>query len=389
MIGIDSANDLRIADLNMDGAQTTTPAGNCVLISGALTGMSQLSILNNTMGGATVPIQFQGGGVQSTLWDQIFVVGNVITGYGRVDVADGYGMYLTGTRLAIMGNWIDNPNGTHLIRITETQKAVIQHNTLLRCVSTRDQLKLHASPFGTTGRSTQYVSLSDNRNDSTGNLIITIGPEDAISDERVKDVVIERNYHTVGAAGNTADQIWASNVTVRNELIDMSNGSNTQFCVAIARRGIEPAADTVKVYNITCYTAKAVPSTQLHAVDVDASVTNVTVKNVLAYAPSAINPSLVGGAGAAGATKSNNSLDTNGGNGDGTNGVKKTPSLDGALTSPSGFRPGIGGYGVNGGTSVVPAINSDFFNCSNNASHVRIGAFEPRTEATCRGVAGP
>jgi hypothetical protein len=317
--------------------------------------------------------------------DQLAIVDSTVI-YGANTM---YGGYNAGNRVAFMGNNIDNggnASGTHVTRFPYLGKAVISNNTLSHPGFDRHTIKLHGPTWvggvvGVTGDSSNYsfaldgdgyskqVVISDNKlMDYANPWSIALGPQDGAKDERVREVILERNLHISTSTTQVSQYINASEVTSRNNLF-MGGGSNTQAGVMITVRGGEPPASNVRIYNNTQYSADAVPSGQFVMVDIgDSRISNITVKNNLAYAPNALNPLLYTSAGATNVVVSNNS----------TNAQVKSTSPNFTATPPvliTDWKPQAGSYVINAG-ALVP-VWSDFFGTSRpQNSFFDIGAVE-------------
>lgn len=395
--------DWRIMDLDMDGM-----GGNATIGTGigdTSGGIAQITVLrltyrnmNNAIGFSIDLLNYlnnaaiannhpdQGG----HMLDQVAVVDStVLPGANTV-----YSAYDSGNRIAFMGNSFDNggnAGGSHITRWPYLNKAVISNNSFSRPGSSRLSIKLHGpgwnavsndgvfDPTATHPRNgpndwsnyslaasgdgySKYVVISDNKFVEAANpWSVDIGPEDAFNDERVHDVIFERNWFVANSASQVSLRISASEITVRNNVHDLSNGSNSQTGVVITKDGIVPAPDQVRVYNNTFYSSYAVPSDQFVGVQIDSAVTHVTARNNLAYAPNATHPLMfLNGCGAC-LSQSNNSTDSQI-----TIASPPVSSTDWTLTAAS--------YAINAGTA-TPAW-SDFYLKTRPLGAIDIGAVE-------------
>lgn len=385
--------DWRVMDLELDGMGSPVSHG-----IGPGGGVTQVTTLRLTMRNLEAAIGFGGdlinwwnntpGGPGGHTIDQLAIVDSTVI-YGPNTA---YGGYNAGNRVAFMGNNIDNggiqirhdaqgnsllnsagnpANGSHVTRFPYLGKAVISNNSLSRPGFDRLHIKLHA-PFWIAGVPditdksnysyalngdgyTKQVIISDNKfTDYLNPWSISIGPQDSANDARLKDIILERNLHVTTPASQAAHVIRAQEVTSRNNLF-MGGGSNSQTGVVINVDGGEPPASNVRVYNNTQYSADAVPGNQFIMVDIrDSRVSNITIKNNLAYAPNAREPLLFANAGAANVVVSNNSTNTQ---------IKNTApgwASSPALHSiPANFKLTTGSYALGTGGSVP--VFSDFF----------------------------
>jgi hypothetical protein len=281
---------------------------------------------------------------------------------------------------------------------TILNKAVISNNTFSRPGFTRLAIKLHApywngtfgvfdptatQPFIGSGANanfsnystyangdgyTKYVVIADNKlTDAANPWSVELGPQDSGSDERIRNVIVERNWWVANTASQVALRVSASEVTARNNIFNFSNGSNSQTAIQVVKDGIVLTSDQVRLYHNTIYSSYAVPSSQFAGIELSAPVTNITVRNNLAYAPNASGPvMLVNNCGAC-LTQSNNSSDAQ---------VKNTsPNFTSTPpVAPSDFLPIAGSYAMGGGTSVP--VRSDFLLQSRPQLSPDMGAIE-------------
>ena len=399
--------DWRIMDLDMDGmgGKETTGTG----VSSASGGLAQVTVLrvtyrdmNNAIGFALDLLNYlnndfiaNGRAAEAThSVDQVTVVDStVIPGAATV-----YSAYDSGSRIAFMGNDFDNggnSNSQHVTRWPFLNKAVISHNTFSRPGITQLAIKLHApywnATYGVFDPSTtqpviasnlsnystyangdgysKYVVIADNKlTDAANPWSVEIGPQNTGSDERIRNVIVERNWWVANTASQVALRISASEVTVRNNIYNFSNGSSSQqTAVQVVKDGVVLTSDQVRIYNNTIYSSYAVPSDQFIGIELEAPVTHITVKNNLAYAPNASRPvMLVNNCGAC-LTQSNNSSDAQV--------LNTSPNFAAASpVTPSDYRPIVGSYAMGGG-SAVP-VWSDFLLQSRPQGLRDMGAIE-------------
>jgi hypothetical protein len=410
--------DWRIMDLDLDGMGGGQTSGTG--ISSASGGVAQVTVLrltyrnmNNAIGFALDRLNFlnndfiaNGKPAEAThSVDQVTVVDStVIPGAATV-----YSAYDAGNRIAFMGNNFDNGGlgtGSHITRWPFLNKAVISNNTFSRPGSTRLAIKLHApywnstfnvfdptatqpviasnpsnySTYANGDGYSKYVVISDNKlTDSptaAGNpWSVELGPQDSGSDERIKDVIVERNWWVANTASQVALRISASEVTARNNIFDFSHGSNSQTAIQVVKDGVVITSDQVRLYNNTIYSSYPVPAGQFVGVEVGSidpftnavvPVTNITMRNNLAYAPNAVNPAMLVNHCGACLTQSNNSTDVQVKN-ESPNFVTMPPVV------PADYRP-TSGYAIGGGTPVP--VWSDFLLQSRPQRVIDIGAIE-------------
>ncbi|MCP4365311.1 MAG: hypothetical protein GY800_08455, partial [Planctomycetes bacterium] len=117
------------------------------------------------------------------------------------------GMFIGSERLVLMGNNMRDMNKSHVLRVWQAYKGVISHNSLsgssINSVDGRHALKLHGpaqeliNNAGNGGNGivnpTQYVVINDNIFGTSGPWPVFIGPQNELHDERLSDIIVERN----------------------------------------------------------------------------------------------------------------------------------------------------------------------------------------------------
>ena len=384
-------NDWRIMDLDLNGMGGTATGG-----TGASGGTTQVTVLRLTyrnmrtsIGFALDPINYlnnydiYGGKPERAIRtiDQVAVVDStVIPGPNTV-----YSGYNSGNRMAFMGNYFDNggyAGGSHITRWTYLNKAVISNNTFSSPGGDRLAIKLHApywnasnedgipnpaatqpnnssnspsnySTFAAGDGYSKHIMISDNKlTDAANPYSVTLAPQNLWSDERIKDVIVERNWWVANTVSSIALYISATNISVRNNIFNLSNGSNSQTAIKVLKAGIVPTSDQINIFNNTIYTSYAVPAGQFVGIQLNPLVTNISVANNLAYAPNANGPVMIkNDCGASCLTLANNSTDLQ---------VKGTSPGWASLppSTPDHFKV-LSGYALSSSTSVP--VYSDFF----------------------------
>lgn len=362
-------HDWRVMDLSLTGTNGTQSYG--VAMGG---GMNQVTLLRLSTQQQRIGVIFdyavldwyyKSGSSGLKIWDQVALVDSTISGvtHSTVVANKGYGTYVAGDRVFYAGNYIDN-GGTaatdvaHVARFPYLGKAVVSDNTLMRPGPGDHVVKLHAPIWGSNstanrgigGGYSRWIILSDNRIVGASNpWIVAIGPQNAQSDERVKDVISERNWIVAGPGMQVAQMIYASDVTSRNNIFDSSAGSNWQTGDYVARRGVEPPPTNIRIYNDTFFSSKTLSSGQFVPINIAAGASNVGAWNNVAYAPNSTNPIMIKNACGSCLTQSNNSTAAQ---------IKfNSPFAVAAPTTPTQFK--AANYSINAG-KVVPTW-SDFF----------------------------
>jgi hypothetical protein len=350
-------SDWRVMDLEIDGSLVPDAGASYCTISPP---PADPSLCNNIVGAGGAMKQttflrlsihdtrngFQLGDTNLDWWNNNGYPGHVM--FDQVAIVDssvlhsigggGVGVAFSGNRLSMLGNIVDDTMRTeHVVRIFYLNKGVIGNNTLSRQAPTKAVIKMHGptwcspgSPIGTSGRctttSTDYLTaeppvgvagaaggyteqvvVSDNKlvaADGT-DWTFTIRPQNAISDERIRNVIVERNWFVAGNTSSSALVINAAEVTARNNICDASNGVSHK-CFLLASTAVEPPATDVHIYNNTFYSASA---GNFIGVDIRAPAMNTTVTNNLGSAPLAAAPAMVIDAGT-NTVQGSNLLDT-------------------------------------------------------------------------------
>jgi PKD repeat protein len=298
---VPNCDDWRCMDIQFDGNNMSGASG--VGTSGTATRMLFLRLrLHDVHAGMVIPVsilnyQNSHGYPGHTLYDQITIadcrIERLIGGSG------GNGGYIAAHRLAILGCQMHDSTGAeHVLRTPWIQRGVIAHNAMSMQSPGKHLIKMHAPGFYGSGLGyTQYterVVVSDNRFVGNGAWSVTPGPQNSAGDERVRNLIVERNHFVHSNNVQVSLVIWARDVTVRNNIFDVTAGA-AATAIAVTRRGIEPASRDVRIYNNTAFTRNAGGVRLVSVADV---VTNTTVINNLVAAPPGGSPSVSSGTGA-------------------------------------------------------------------------------------------
>lgn len=311
-----------------------------------------------------------------TIFDQWAVVDSTITALPGCNSPGNYNcdwrILLDAARVNIQGNSLDNQDtgGSHVIRSGYVGKGVIANNTLARAGDFQLAIKLHAGPWATAGVAnpggvgtyTEQVVIADNK--IIGGInpwTISLGPQDEAQDERVRDIIVERNWFTAGSASQLHMHINSSETTIRNNICDLTGGAY-HTCVSVSRWGITPAPANVRIYNNTFYSGSA---GDFVGVEIGTAAATV-VRNNLASAPLASGPVMISGTGT-GLIQSNNLLN----NTPSALFVSATPSV------PADFRlKALPNPARDTGFVSVPVLSDFFLLLRPQGSSLDIGAVE-------------
>lgn len=356
-----NSTDWRVVDLEFDGTGMQATSNALDITDGT----SILFLRINAHDYGTYGLKGDPGGGAHTVnkWALVDSSMSAMTGFAT-NATFGIFAGTTAGYAAVMGNNIvltsDSTRHGHSTRFPGASQVVISNNTLDRGANGFTNIDMHGYSSGGvwTGQYVEQVVISANKSIE---LNIAVGPQNAISDERLRNIIIERNWSLTTAA--TAAQsmacldVAAQYVTVRNEICgSSSNNPHIGFLIVHTKAdaGIEPAPQYVWAYNNSMV---AENSTGGASAVMMRQGSNLFAKNNLAYTPLAtktyqdagVAPIVVHDPGTA---------TTTGGNS--TNGQMK--STDPLLTYPPNttvkWKPAGGSYAIGTGGSVP--VWSDF-----------------------------
>ncbi|MEE9302852.1 MAG: Ig-like domain-containing protein, partial [Thiotrichaceae bacterium] len=209
-------------------------------------------------------------------------------------------MWYSGNNMSILGNEVNDSRETeHVIRSPYLNGGVISNNVLLNQAPYKHVLKLHAPDWSKFGLYSQKIVISDNKfkssNLDSASWIVAIQPQrcnnDDPTDERIRNVVVERNLFEAGTYTQVGLIVGSRDVTIRNNLFNMAKGK-FQRVVQVGQCNIEPKPLNVGVINNSFYSTYTGDFT---AIAINSTATNTAVVNNLAYAPNSSNPRLFSG----------------------------------------------------------------------------------------------
>lgn len=256
-------SDWRLMDLELAGTEATRGVG----VGGRAKDLAILRVRATGLGGSVIASE----SIINYLNDHGSPGHDVIDGLFLQDselrqAAGGLGhglMGIAGRRVLVAGNVLrDSTGGEHVLRAFFLERAVISNNDFGEAPKGRHLLKLHAPKFDRPGvgrgKHSQEIVISENLFRGTGGheWSVAVGPQNGTSDERVRDLVVERNLFTPGPDAQVALMLQASGVTVRDNVFDRGAGSQ---CIAGGRRGVEPAPSDVLIVHNTCYSTAESP----------------------------------------------------------------------------------------------------------------------------------
>jgi hypothetical protein len=203
-----------------------------------------------------------------------------------------YGIYYSqGRHVAVLGTRFDDValNGSlkeHLLR-TYVSRSLIEHNTF-RGANSKHQLKFIGIEPGQFGGSfdhiVRYCIISDNLFEDSGSMdwMITIGPENGSSDQRIEDLIFERNIVRADSGTQVGARISGTDITIRNNVFDGTLANGSVKGIILDNRGIDPATRNAALYNNTAYSNS---NQTLIFCNISSDTVDSTVRNNLVSAP--------------------------------------------------------------------------------------------------------
>ena len=244
--------------------------------------------------------------------DEDYHINNALVSSRITDASDTVA-YLGCEKLMVLGNIIQNSDTTHILRVWHGYLGVIAHNILsgtsLTNTNGRHALKLHSpqtSSIGTFAQTsngglksgTQFTVIANNVFGSSGPWPVSIGPQDSQHIENLSDILIEKNKMLAGYGLKSAMTVQVGLMfegryfTVRNNLIDGTEGANGYTGIYVARRGIEWTPLGNKIYNNTIY-SRDPNSNGAQGIQVDSSASDTIIRNNYVSYPNTANKQLV------------------------------------------------------------------------------------------------
>jgi hypothetical protein len=278
---ISPASDWRVMDLDAQGSGTGTFASLGVNISHfVMLRVRAVGMATGLIGGSGRP--------RNEHPDVPVLADCELRGSGNPPAT----VYLLSRRTLFLGNIFRNAsvqNGQHVFRAPSMDRGVVSDNDFADAQSAGHLLKLHAphadsGPWTASVGYSERVVISNNIFRGTGQNVWMVGvaPQNPNYDERLRDILIERNFFTADVNDvRNALNVWSvEDGTVRNNIF---TGASTNFSVAM-NVGCESEGDCngqvpserIDVVGNTCHH----PSRSLTCVVV-AGGNNVRIRNNL------------------------------------------------------------------------------------------------------------
>jgi PKD repeat protein len=209
------------------------------------------------------------------------------------------GAYVASDRTAILGNhWFSNPTGTdeHLIRLPYVKKCVITGNYLRGAAPNKHCIKLHAQTYSGSADISEEVVIADNEIHTTTDWGVSMGTGSASRDERVRDVIVERNRFIAHDDGIVDIYVSCPEVTIRNNVfINDITTVMSHYCSQIAQRGPGPSPADVEIYHNTVFTTNSSMNEFALANLQDHGSGPALIWNNVLYAPNQTSPAIASG----------------------------------------------------------------------------------------------
>ena len=363
-----TASDVRVLDLDIRGNGATDTGLGINWASGTtshvlIKGVS-ITEIGKGMSVAAVNTLTNGFFVENTVNNYYASGGNAF-----------FGSLLGG---ALMGNTFGpvpaGGSGEHVLRLQHGRKVAITNNLLTTPNSTKHNLTIRAAAYvGDPADDSQYIYTSDNKYIGSINAqMVTLAPSADSTNERIYDIVMEREWFVSGASTTTVINDLATRSTVRNSVFDMSAAAATAISVDGQNTGGAPNPDGNSFYNNTFYSSLTTAST--YGISLGGTinpVSNTTLKNNLCYTPNVTtnHTVLVSGGGVSGTTGAAGTF------GNSSDAQCLTDPFNGVSpTTPATFLPAGSSYAIDGGATAP--VWSDFFGAARTGTY-DMGAVNP------------
>lgn len=261
-------------------------------------------------------------------------------------------------RIALLGSLFARSRASHITRLQGTSKTVVSNCTYITAsgfnynsLTIRGKTTDNGNPSVWNGLWSEYIVVSDNSLDATagGIYVVHSGPQSTGHAERVRNMVVERNYVLGGALD--AFQFSVTNLTMRHNIGSVLYSS--ALSIGAGNVSGVPSPSNNYIYNNTFVKRNTTLNPYFSAININGGgQVNIIVTNNLAYAPGATqnatqsgSPSFINAYG--GSTSGNYTLENN------TSDVQLTGTNPFGVIMPSNaseFAPT--GYALNTGAYV-------------------------------------
>ena len=202
--------------------------------------------------------------------------------YNNIDYQAVLGSSFNGVGAANSGGGIET------VRVSACRMCVFENNVFENANNIGAVFKLHngntkiTNPTW-TGVYTEYIMETDNVFSGTsGAILVENAPQNSVTDERLRNIVVERNVFAAATGRGRQILVSAVNETVRDNAF-YGQIANPTWDIQVAERGIEPVPQGVELYNNTCYGGGACAG--FSGQNFAAAGNNSYAKNNLFYSP--------------------------------------------------------------------------------------------------------
>jgi len=224
-----------------------------------------------------------------------------------------YGAYFSARDGAVLNSLFHSITTEHLLRFPFNERLVVSGCDFDDAESDKHSIKLHSKDYSTAADTTSHVVISDNTFVHNTAWCVGVGSASASQDNRVEDVLIERNDFDCkyrDTAYPVPLTIWNKGTTIRNNrflVTDATSLVDVQ-CIRVEQRGtITPDPEDIEVYHNTLYTSESLTGDAELVSVADYGTGNCLVRNNLLYCPNATTTTMTSGVSI---TASNNLEDT-------------------------------------------------------------------------------
>lgn len=181
--------------------------------------------------------------------------------------------YIGSERLILLGNNFEDADDSHVVRVWQAYKSIISNNMFsgssLKTSSGRHALKMHGPSeeqvnsieWDCLRKRTEYVVVSDNIFGSSGPWPVSIGPQDDWKDERLSNIIFERNRYCADFGNRSTNSLQLDTAflflgrqfTIRNNIVDGSNFGSYFTGITVRAGVVAPNPLDIRIYNNTIY----------------------------------------------------------------------------------------------------------------------------------------
>lgn len=236
-------------------------------------------------------------GINANNNDNLAIIDSYIHDTEDMGVAGPIGIYAEKTvGLSMLGCLVRNIKQNHSVRYQGASNAIIANNTIDLPRPTGHVLTVRGMPDpvkGTWGGLwAEDIVISENVLDGSTDSAETlkVGPQDSISGERVRNVIVEKNLIKSFDRGAIWTEV-AENMTIRNNiLVTLAYGYNILVAPASNAVGMTPSPVGTYIYNNTGYKPNATIANGYSFVYINDGGTEfepkgTVISNNIAYAP--------------------------------------------------------------------------------------------------------